>query len=134
MNLILFRETFAICKLTDDADWSHWPVDGPLHVQINDPHGKTVICDAELAENRDIDIVNRSLWRCFQIDAVMDFNTLGVIAGLSRILADCQITLMVICSFETDYLLVPPKDVQQASDALRMAGHRIREAGDGPGD
>ena len=104
MKLILFAETLALCKLHQTADPGNWISAGPLSVFINDPHGKTSICDEAFAQERDSEIVDRSLWRCFQIDEIFEVDTVGVVAEFSRLLADEQISVFVISSHETDYL------------------------------
>ena len=123
--MILFEETIALCKLREDADPATWNQVGPLHVSIHDPHGKTLLCHETATASHETEIVNQSYWRCFQIDAVMDFNTVGVLAEFSGLLADKAIPLMAICSFETDYLLVAPKDVDRAREAFVAAGHDV---------
>ena len=125
MNLILFEDTIALCKLSDEADPANWNRVGPLHVSIHDPHGQTLLCHERVTSGHEPEIVNLSLWRCFQIDAVMDFNTVGVLAEFSGLLAERAIPLMTICSFETDYLLVQPRHVEAAAKVLQQAGHTI---------
>jgi len=125
MKLILFEDTIALCKLRDDADPANWNQVGPLHVSIRDPHGKTLLCHETATSGHESEIINQSWWRCFQIDAVMDFNTVGVLAEFSGLLAEQAIPLMAICSFETDYLLVQPRHVEAAANAFQQAGHSV---------
>ncbi len=125
MQLILFAETLAVCKLTEQANVGDWQVLPPLHVPIRDPHGQTLICHPSTLAGREADIIDRSAWRCFQIDAVMDFDTIGVLAEFSGILAQAGISILAVCSFETDYLLVPSHFVELARDALLASGHPV---------
>jgi len=129
MKLKLFRELLALCKLNDDADLNHWMGDSPLHVIICDPHGRTVICDKIFSEEPDraASITDRSLWRFFQIDEVFDVDSIGVVAEFSKLLADQNISLFVISSYETDYLLVQPKDAVSAAGIFQQAGHQVSE-------
>lgn len=49
----------------------------------------------------------------------------GVVASLSRPLAEAGIGIFVISTFDTDYLLVKDNDLEKAVVALRAAGHSV---------
>ena len=128
MKLILYPDPIVLCKLKDTASLDDWQGDGRLHVIINDPHGKTVICHQVFAATRVDQIIDQSLWHFFQVDEVFDVNSIGIVAEFSRLLADQQISLFVISSYETDYLLVQPNQVQQACQAFEAAGHTLTKS------
>lgn len=133
MQLILFPETLALCKLSEQASLFDWSSeDANLHVVIKDPHGKSVICSDFFAGQRPSDIIDKSLWRFFQIDEIFDVDTIGVVAAFSRILAERDMSVFVISSYETDYLLVQPHRVQDAVQAFQDEGHAVSivETGD----
>lgn len=125
MKLKLFAETITLCKLHDHVDLGDWLGDGPLHVLINDPHGKTVICAESFSNGRESEFVGRSCWRCFQIDEIFDIDTIGVVAEFSRLLTNEQISVFVISSYETDYLLIQPRDVERANHVFSTSGHLV---------
>lgn len=125
MNLLLHPETIAICKLTKEVDPSDWTPLYPIHASIVDGHGRTVICNHAATRGREDFVIDQSAWRCFQIDAVMDFDMVGVMSNFSGLLADANIPLMAVCSFETDYLLVSPQHVEKAKQIFEMHGHSV---------
>ncbi len=128
MKLKLFPDTISLCKLRATFDMAAWQADlndGPLNVFINDPHGSTVICCEATAAKHESTIVDRSVWRCIQIDEVFDVDSIGVVAQFSKLLADQQISLFVISSYETDYLLVQPKSIDSAVEIFQNAGHEV---------
>ena len=125
MNLILHPETIAICKLVKEVDPSDWRPSLPLHASIVDGHGRTLICNQAAVKGNEKAISEQSPWRCFQIDAVMDFTVVGVMSNFSGLLASAHIPLMAVCSFETDYLLVPPQHVEAAIKIFETNGHSI---------
>jgi hypothetical protein len=49
----------------------------------------------------------------------------GVIASLTGILATASISLFVISTFDTDYLLVKQTDLEAAVESLTAAGHVV---------
>ena len=58
----------------------------------------------------------------------MDFSLKGVLASLATPLADADISIFVISTYDTDYVLVREHDVNRAVLALREAGHDVSAA------
>lgn len=55
----------------------------------------------------------------------MDFSMIGVVASLVTPLAEAGISVFVVSTFDTDYLLVKADDLARATAALRAAGHDV---------
>ena len=67
-------------------------------------------------------------WRLFKIDAVLDFSLVGIVAGLSAVLAGANIGIFVLSTYNTDYVLVRQPDFSVAVAALRAAGYEVSSA------
>jgi uncharacterized protein len=55
----------------------------------------------------------------------LDFSLTGVIASLVAPLAEAEMPIFVISTFESDYVLVRSADLARAADALEGAGHEF---------
>jgi hypothetical protein len=55
----------------------------------------------------------------------MDFTMIGVVSSLVMPLAEAGISVFVVSTFDTDYLLVKEGDLARATAALRAAGHTL---------
>lgn len=64
-------------------------------------------------------------WSCLQVGDILDFAVAGVIAGISRILADANVSMFTVSTYNTDYILVRTSDVDAAVRALTAAGHVV---------
>ena len=64
-------------------------------------------------------------WRGFRVQGVLDFSMIGVLSKLSSILAEQQIGIFVVSTFNTDYILVKEENFERALSALAMAGYDI---------
>ena len=51
---------------------------------------------------------------------------IGVVASLVIPLAEAGVSVFVVSTFDTDYLLVKEKDWERAAEVLRLAGHSVR--------
>ncbi len=61
----------------------------------------------------------------FSIDGPLDHSLIGVLAGLLAPLADAEISVLAESTFDTDWILVPTPQADQAVQAWESAGHHI---------
>ena len=64
-------------------------------------------------------------WSCLQIADTLDFGMVGVIAGISRVLAEASISIFTVSTYNTDHVFVRTGDVESAVRALTATGHRV---------
>ena len=58
----------------------------------------------------------------------MPLNMVGVAAEFSSILAKAGISVFIVSTFDTDYVLIKGDKVESATKALKSAGHTVRRA------
>jgi len=64
-------------------------------------------------------------WSCLQVAGILDFSMVGVIAGISGVLAAANVSLFAVSTYNTDYILVKTSDLDAAIRALIAAGHTV---------
>ena len=64
-------------------------------------------------------------WRAFRVRGVLDFSLIGILADLSRILAENRIGIFAVSTFNTDYILVKEEYYDRALEVLAEAGYTI---------
>ena len=62
-------------------------------------------------------------WRCIQVVGPLDLSLVGILASLAAALAEAGVSLFVISTYDTDYVLVKEGDLALARQALEGAGH-----------
>lgn len=62
-------------------------------------------------------------WRCIGVKGPLPFDLTGVLAALSIPLAEAGVSIFVVSTFDTDYLLVKDHQLELASAVLQLAGH-----------
>ena len=65
-------------------------------------------------------------WSIVKLMGPLDFSLTGVLAGISRVLSDADISLFSLSTWGTDYFLVRSCDRERAIAALTGAGHFFR--------
>jgi hypothetical protein len=66
-------------------------------------------------------------WRLLLVKGPLDFNLVGIIAGLSGTLAEAGVSIFALSTYDTDYVMVKQTDLDRALAALRQAGYPISQ-------
>lgn len=69
-------------------------------------------------------------WTAFKVQGPFAFDEVGIVAALSRVLAEATIGIFVISTFDTDYILVKQENANAAATAWKSDGHEVVTAGD----
>lgn len=83
----------------------------------------SLVCQTE---NTPTDTVAREDgWRSFRIEGVLDFSLIGILSKISKILADHNIGIFAVSTFNTDYILVKEENFYNAVCALKSKGYEM---------
>lgn len=64
-------------------------------------------------------------WSCIKVVGPIDFTVTGLLADLSRVLAEAGIGIFALSTFDTDYLLVRSSRIEEAVTVLGRGGYGI---------
>lgn len=64
-------------------------------------------------------------WKAFRVQGILDFSLIGILSDICEILADNRISVFVLSTFDTDYVLIKKGNYQRALDILEIAGYEI---------
>ena len=65
-------------------------------------------------------------WRLFVFAGQIPFESIGVLRAIVDPLADANISVFIVSTFDTDFFMVREPSLEAAHAALTRAGHRIR--------
>ena len=66
--------------------------------------------------------------RLLRVDSVLAFELTGILYSVAAPLADANISIFAISSFDTDYILIADHDIEPAIVVLESAGHKIHRS------
>jgi len=121
MRFTLLDCRFAVALLDPRDPLPPWSEQGPFTSITRTPHELSIVCAEEHVPD---DVRAEDGWRCLALEGPIAFETIGVAAEITRILAARSVSVFVISTFDTDYVLV--KKIDEAIDALLTAGHEVR--------
>ena len=72
-------------------------------------------------------VVRDDGWKGFRIEGVLEFSMIGILSKLSGILAENEIGLFAVSTYNTDYILVKEANFAKALEVLAAEGYTIVE-------
>ena len=64
-------------------------------------------------------------WKALKVAGPLDFSLTGILAGIATSLAQANISIFAISSFDTDYIFIKREKLENALAALSAAGHHF---------
>ncbi len=122
LHLVPLPDLLAVCRLDCNSPIPPWTISAPFFSITRTADELSVVCPQDLIPDG---VRCERGWRCLRVAGTMDFSMIGVVASLVEPLAHAGISVFVISTFETDYLLVKESNFEAALSALRSAGHEV---------
>lgn len=125
LELSLLSGSFAICRLAADSAIPAWATQSTFFSVTRTAGELSVVCPSGAVPTN---TKSHSGWRAFKVHGPFALSETGVLAALAAPLADARISLFMISTFDTDYLLVDANQLRSAIQTLERAGHKIHES------
>lgn len=111
---------FSVCKV---EDYSQVDLEQEFCFIGKTDEEKSLVC---LTENVPLNTVERDDgWKAFRIQGVLDFSLIGILSKISSLLAEKEIGIFAISTYNTDYILTKTKDYSKAIEVLSNEGYKI---------
>ena len=111
----------SVCKV---EDYSQVDICQPFCFTGSTDEEFSLVCPTDMVPGNATD--RDDGWRAFRIVGVLDFSLIGILAGISEILAENKIGLFAVSTYNTDYILTKAEQYEKALEALKSAGYRIK--------
>jgi uncharacterized protein len=111
----------AVCRLPADAP-APAPGAGPLSSVTRTADELSIVCPAEDAP---AGAEFERGWRALRVAGPLDFALTGVLAAVAAPLAEAEVSIFAVSTYDTDYVLVREAALPAAAEALRRAGHDV---------
>ena len=122
MEIKKIKHDFSVCKVADYSQ-VNWNAEY-VFIGKTDEEKSLVCVTREVPENV---IEREDGWKAFRIQGVLDFSLIGILAGISELMAQNKIGIFAVSTYNTDYILVKKEDYQKALRVLENAGYQIIE-------
>lgn len=111
----------SVCKV---VDYSQIDICSPFCFTGSTDEELSLVCTTDMVPDNTTE--RDDGWRVFRIAGVLDFSLVGILAGISEVLAVNKIGLFAVSTYNTDYILTKEEYFEKALDVLRSAGYTVR--------
>jgi len=120
MELKTIEYNLSVCKVTDISAinlTSDFYFVGKTDEEIS------LVCKTEDTPQNTIE--REDGWRGFRIQGVLDFSLIGILSKLSGILAEHNIGIFAVSTYNTDYILVKEENFERSLKVLITEGYTV---------
>lgn len=118
MQLQILKDKFCVCKI-DDVNQVNMQSE---FFFLAKTHNETSLVCLERDAPKDCKAIDRD-WRGVCVVGTLDFSLVGVLAGISAVLAKADVPIFAVSTYDTDYILVKEENFDKALTALKDGGY-----------
>jgi uncharacterized protein len=127
--LLQHDEPLVVVRLGPGADVPDWASSATVLSVTATATETSLVCGARGVPRK---ARQQGPFTAFSVEGTLDFSLTGVLAGLLAPLAEAQVPVFALSTFDTDWLLVPADQAHRAAEAWRRAGRAVRSASEVP--
>ncbi|CAM3232170.1 ACT domain-containing protein [Nocardioides dubius] len=120
-----FPEKLAVVKLGPGAEVPAWAEASSIFSITATARETSVVCATRSVPTK---AVAHRPFTAFAVEGPLDPNQVGVLLELLTPMAEAQIPVFTISTYETDWILVPQGKAEAAAEEWRRRGHTVAPA------
>ena len=120
MELKKIGHKLSVCKVNDVSDID---LTADFYFVGKTDEEFSLVCKTEDIPAKTIE--RDDGWRGFRIQGVLDFSLIGILSKLSGILAEHNIGIFAVSTYNTDYILVKESNFNRALAVLASNGYTV---------
>ena len=120
MELKRIYHKITVCKVTEV---SNFDMESDFYFIGKTDEELSLVCKTEDTPQNTVE--RDDGWRGFRIQGVLDFSLIGILSKLSGILAEHEIGIFAVSTYNTDYILVKEENYERALSVLASEGYTV---------
>lgn len=122
-RLSVLDQRLAVCRLGPGQEVPAWATGSPFYSMTRTPDELSVVCPEE---NVPAGVEHEAGWRALKLEGPFDLAQVGVLLPVAAPLAEAGVSIFVVSTHDTDYVLVKEEQLSIAVAALHERGHEVR--------
>ena len=119
LQLQILPQALTVCKV---ENLSGFDLSGLCFIGSTDEE-LSLVCETDRTPANTL--AREDGWRALRIVGQLDFSLTGILSKIAAILADEQIGIFAVSTYDTDYILVKEENLERAAGALREKGYKL---------
>jgi uncharacterized protein len=122
LSLVILPQRLAICRLFPDEPIPNFLSLSPFWSITRTSDELSVVLSEDIVP---ADWKAETGWRCLKVIGPLDFDLTGCLASLAMPLCEAGVSIFVISTYDTDYLLIREESLEKATQILLKSGHSV---------
>ena len=114
-----------MCRVLPGGEIPAWGLTGEFFCVMRTQDELSIVCAENLVPQQGEGVLVERDWIALKLEGPFPFAMTGVLASFLRPLAEAEIPVFAISTFDTDYVLVKAESLKTALTALGAAGHQM---------
>ncbi len=124
LRLSVLEKRLAVCRLDPPVqEIPAWATGVPFFSVTRTSDELSIVCPEERVPPG---VTCERGWRALRFDGPFEFGLVGVLASVAVPLAQSEVSILAIATYDTDYVLVQESQLDLATQVLREWGHEVR--------
>ena len=120
LKLAVLDGKYAVHRLSPEQEIPSSIFEGDFFSITKTDEELSIVCDAHLPVSSE---KSESGWACIKVLGPLDFALTGILAKISSVLAEVEISVFAISTYDTDYILIKANTLPAAKKILKEAGY-----------
>lgn len=122
LTMKLLKEKYGVCRLDRTEAIPEWAKSSEFSSITRTQDELSIVC---FEGNIPDGIKCEKDWRILKVQGPLDFSLIGILSSISSILAQKSISIFAVSTYDTDYILVKNKDLDNAIKSLAKERYEV---------
>lgn len=122
LTMKLLKNKYGVCRLNKTELIPEWAQKSDFFAITRTMDELSIVCNEESIPNG---TKCENDWRILKVEGPLDFSLVGILSKISTILAHNTISIFAVSTYDTDYILVKDKDINNAIEALIKENYEV---------
>ncbi len=120
LQLTILENSFTIHRFPPNQNVPKQVYESPFYSISKTDDELSIVCTSTTQLNSE---KSETGWSCIRVAGSLDFSLTGILAKILTILAEAEISIFAISTFDTDYILMKSEKLPSARDSLLASGY-----------
>ncbi len=115
LNLKLLKGKYSVCRINKDDEIPKWIFNEEFFSITKTEDELSIVC---LQDKIKDDVLCERNWKILKIEGPLDFSLIGILSKISTLMANNNISIFAISTYDTDYILIKEESIDKAIEVL----------------
>lgn len=123
LHLKLLKDTYGVCRLQKNDSIPSWAFEGEFYSITKTDDELSIVC---LQNNIPENIKCETDWKILKIQGPLDFSLIGILSKISTLMAENEISIFAVSTYDTDYILIKEEKIDIAINILENDIYEVK--------